>query len=171
MDRSIRPHGKALICAEDVEIVVKSALFIQDQIKDSTMAGGHGGRRKGAGRTPGSGWKPKVSAMRAETVKKMHKIVASDKDPLSVVVGFVLDEALDVQTRMSAASICLPYLFPRLSQTQVDARHIVTTVDATHVLEKLNERLERLGKSEPASPPMIEVRPEPEDDDGAGGNP
>jgi len=131
------------------------------------MADGRGGRRPGAGRPTGSAWKPKVSAMRAETVQKMHRIVASERDPLSVIVGFVLDEELDVNTRMNAASIVLPYLFPRLSASTVDTKHTVTHVDAGALLDRLDQRIEKLRAPEPT---LIEAQPD-DDADGAGDEP
>lgn len=131
------------------------------------MADGRGGRRTGAGRPNGSAWKPKVSAMRAETVQKMHAIIAREDDPLSVVVGFVLDPNLDVNTRMSAASIALPYLFPKLSASTVDSRTTITHVDAGALLERLDERIAKLQHS--AAPQLIEAQPDDEGDAGAGG--
>ena len=56
---------------------------------------GHGGRRAGAGRPAGSGWKPAVSEMREETIQRMKSIVGSDRDPLTVVVDMVLNDDLD----------------------------------------------------------------------------
>ena len=108
------------------------------------MAHGHGGRRAGAGRPAGSGWKPAVSALRTETIEKMQAIVGSDRDPLSVVVDWVLDDTLDIQTRLSAAHICLPFLYPRLSSTSVDARNLTVHVDSRAALERLTSRIERL---------------------------
>lgn len=113
------------------------------------MAGGHGGRRTGAGRPTGSGWHPKVRQMREETIVKMAEIVRGDRDPLTVMVDFALDETLDVPTRMSAASIVLPYLYPRLSATRVDARVTSVNVDAAMVMEKLNARIEKLAQDRP----------------------
>jgi hypothetical protein len=107
---------------------------------------GRGGRRAGAGRPPGSGWKPAVSAMREETIERMKSIVGSDRDPLSVVVDMVLNDDLDVQTRLGAASIALPFLYPRLSATTVDARSTVVKIDGNALIEKLNARLERLAE-------------------------
>lgn len=99
--------------------------------------------------------------MREEAIEKMHAIVEAADDPLSVLVGFVLDENLGVQTRMSAAAICLPYLYPRLSATTVDARVTNISVDAAAVIEKLNARLERIASpgsagtvDHPQQPPM-----------------
>jgi hypothetical protein len=119
------------------------------------MANGHGGRRPGAGKPSGAAWKPRVREMREHTVQKLNRIVASEKDPLSVLIGFVGDENLDVNTRMNAASICLPYLFPRLSAMTVDSKSTVTHVDGAALLEKLNNRIERMGSSAP--PRMIEA--------------
>ena len=73
--------------------------------------------------------KPTVSAMREETIERMKSIVGSDRDPLSVVVDMVLNDDLDVQTRLGAASIALPFLYPRLSETTVDARSTVVKID------------------------------------------
>jgi hypothetical protein len=105
---------------------------------------GHGGKRAGAGRPAGSGWLPATREMREETVQRMKSIVGSDSDPLTVVIDMVLDDHLDVQTRLGAASIALPYLYPRLSATTVDARSTVVKIDGNALIEKLNARLERL---------------------------
>jgi hypothetical protein len=88
--------------------------------------------------------------MRVTSMNKMHRIVSAERDPLSVVVGFVLDDGMDINTRLTAASICLPYLFPKLSASTVDAKHTITTVDGNALLEKLNDRIERLRAPEPA---------------------
>jgi len=131
------------------------------------MAGAHGGRRPGAGRSSGAAWKPKVVAPTVETVTRMRTLVAAERDPLNVVINFVLDESLDVPTRLTAAQTCLPYLYPRLSQATVDAKHTVTHVDAGQLLEKLNDRIERMASATPA---LIEAVPA-DDGDGAGDAP
>jgi hypothetical protein len=82
--------------------------------------------------------------MRVETIEKMRALVTSDRDILSEVVSWALDDALDMQLRLSAASIALPYLFPRLSASQVDARHVVTTVDSAALLDRIAQRIEAL---------------------------
>jgi hypothetical protein len=79
------------------------------------MAGGHGGRRAGAGRPSGSGWKPHVASLRVAAVEQMQEIVGSDRDPLAVVIAMACDMTLDKQTRLGAAAIALPYLYPRLA--------------------------------------------------------
>lgn len=127
------------------------------------MANGHGGRRKGAGRPAGTGWKPRVATLRKDTVEKMQQIIASDADPLTVVAGWVVNEGLSMETRLSAAAVCLPFLYPKLSASTVDARVTTTTVDATRLIERLNERLERLA-AEPV--PVIDAKPaEPDEGD------
>jgi hypothetical protein len=122
----------------------------------------HGGRRNGAGRPAGSGWKPetkiirpKITALRAETVAKQAAIIGGETDPLTVVSNMVLDPSLDVGTRLSAAAVCLPYLYPRLSASQIDARVTTTKVDSADLLRRLDERLTRL-----APPNTIDARVE-----------
>src|SRR3954468_21061522 len=131
------------------------------------MAGTHGGRREGAGRPPGDAWKPKVVAPRVETITRMRSLVAAERDPLNVVINFVLDESLDVPTRLTAAQTCLPYIYPRLSQATVDSKHTVTHVDGAALLERISERIEKLGAS---TPRMIEpvIEAELDADAGAG---
>src|SRR3954465_2065038 len=102
----------------------------------SKMANGHGGRRLGAGKPSGARYRPRVAEMREQTVSRLNRIVASEKDPLSVLVGFVGDENLDTGTRMNAAAICLPYLYPKLSEMRIDSKTTVTTVDGNALLER-----------------------------------
>jgi hypothetical protein len=139
------------------------------------MADGRGGRRLGAGRPSGNAWKPRLTAMREQTVQKLNRIVASENDPLSVLIGFVSDENLDVGTRMNAAAIALPYLFPKLSEMRIDSKTTVTTVDGNALLERISERIEKLGASTPRMiEPVIEVVADNADvdaGDGAGDEP
>jgi hypothetical protein len=107
---------------------------------------GRGGRRAGAGRPPGSGWKPTVAAMREETIAQMRSIVGSDTDPLMMVVNMALDANLDAQTRLGAASIALPFLYPRLSATQVDARTTVVKIDGAALMDRITARLEHIAE-------------------------
>jgi hypothetical protein len=117
---------------------------------------GSGGRREGAGRPPGTAWRPTVRALRVETIQQMQAIVEADRNPLTVLADWVLDETQDVQVRLSAASIVLPYLFPKLSQTTVDSRHTIVKVDSQALLDRLSARIERL-----ASPAAIDIAAEP----------
>src|SRR4051795_262613 len=118
------------------------------------MANGHGARRLGAGKPSDAHWKPRVREMREHTVQKINRIVASEKDPLSVLIGFVGDENLDVGTRMNAASIALPYLFPKLSEMRIDSKTTITSVDGNALMERIAEKIERMASSAP--PRMIE---------------
>ena len=87
-----------------------------------------------------------------------------------MMVGFVLDPSLDVSTRMTAAGIALPYLFPKLSASTVDSRSTVVNVDAAAVMDRLTERLARLAL--PEEPVTLDAVPEVvlvADDDGEDG--
>lgn len=124
------------------------------------MSGQHGGRRPGAGRPPGTAWRASVSAMRTETIEKMRQIVASDHDPLSEVVSWIFDDRLDIQIRLGAASVALPFLYPRLSATTVDARHSVVKIDSNELLGRIADRIARLAS--PASGTIEATVTEPE---------
>lgn len=65
-------------------------LYIQRQITERLMANGMGGRRAGAGRPPGSRWKPVVTELRAVAVERRSAIAASDRDPLNFLIATVL---------------------------------------------------------------------------------
>src|SRR5690349_13426269 len=123
------------------------------------MANGHGGRRQGAGKPSSTRWKPRVLEMRADTVHKMHKLIAGERDPLTVLVNFACDDDLDVNTRMNAAAIALPYLFPKLSEMRIDSKTTITSVDGNALMKRIAEKIERLGSSVPPRmlEPVIEV--------------
>jgi hypothetical protein len=71
---------------------------------------------------------------------------------------------------MNAAAICLPYLFPKLSEMRIDSKSTVTHVDAGQLLDKLNERIEKLSTSPPRMiEPVIDAEPDAADEGGAGG--
>ena len=118
-----------------------------------------GGKRVGAGRKPGSGWNEKVKAFRSDVVTKQHAIVESPNDPLSTVASWILDPALEMEFRLSAANVALPYLYPRLSASSVDARVSVATVDSTDLLKRLDERLARLAQPQHVEPLTIDQPP------------
>lgn len=94
-----------------------------------------------------------MAAFRADTVEKMAAIVGREDDPLSVIAQMVVDPTLDIGTRLSAANTCLPFLYPRLSASQVDARHTVTKVDAGELLRRIDDRVARIAS---AKVPVIE---------------
>jgi hypothetical protein len=58
-----------------------------------------------------------VTELRAAAAEKLATVIGSASDPLSVVIDAACDETLDIGTRLGAASIALPYLYPRLSAT------------------------------------------------------
>jgi hypothetical protein len=84
----------------------------------------------------------------------MTAIVGNDDDPLTVVASWVVDPNLEMGFRLSAANTCLPFLYPRLSASQVNANIAVTKVDASDLLRRLDERLARL-----AQPVTIDASP------------
>ena len=102
-----------------------------------------GGRREGAGRPAGSGWLPAVGAMRASAAERLTSIVGSSRDPLEVAIDIASDTTLDPQLRLGAASIAIPFLYPKLSSTTVAANHTVTRVDTAEVLQRIEERISR----------------------------
>jgi hypothetical protein len=148
-------------------IGVHSVLFIQTEIIGrDTMP--KGGRRAGAGRPSGSGWTSAVSGMRVAAAEQLVSVVGSETDPLRIVLAIAADPTADVQIRLGAASIALPYLYPRLSATTVNATNTNINVDAASLLDRLDERISRLGKTEP--PPVIEAVPDDDADARAGGD-
>ena len=98
------------------------------------MANGHGGRRSGSGRPHGTGWTSAVAGMRVAAAEQLVSVVGSETDPLSIVLAIAADPATDVQTRLGACSIALPYLYPRLSATTVSATNTNINVDAASLL-------------------------------------
>src|SRR3954471_22497274 len=133
------------------------------------MARGHGGRRTGAGRHPGTGWTAAVTQMRSTAAERLTTVVGTSRDPLEIALAIAADETQDTATRLGACSIVLPFIYPKLSATQVDARHTTVNIDAGALLDRLDERIEKLRAPEPT--PLIEAQPDGADGDGAGGDP
>src|SRR3954468_9000660 len=125
-----------------------------------------GGRREGAGRPAGSGWRPAVTEMRVAAAEQLVSVVGTERDPLSIVLAIAADPATDVQTRLGACSIALPYLYPRLSATTVSATNTNITVDAGALLDRLDDRISRLQSGD--TPQLIEAQGDDADDAGAG---
>ena len=98
------------------------------------MAGGHGGKRPGAGRKAGSISK-RTQRFRAE-------VAESGKTMLEYVVGVARDETVDPERRDKMAIAALPYLHPRLQV--VDAR-VVAEVTTTALTDE--QRVERARKA------------------------
>jgi hypothetical protein len=101
--------------------------------------------------------------LRQDAFEKMGAIVKSDDDPLTAVAGWVVNCDLDLNFRLAAANAALPFLYPRLSASQVHQNVNVTKLDASDLLQRLDERLAKL-----AAPPTLEAvadeRPLPLDD-------
>ena len=83
----------------------------------------------------------------------MRSIVGGDQDPLVFVCELAADPHQDPQLRLSAASIALPYLYPRLSSTTVAATHTTVKVDSAELVERLSQKFARL------APQTIDVEP------------
>src|SRR5690242_21925120 len=109
------------------------------------MSGGHGGRRSGAGRPPGTGWRPAVAAMRTTAAERLTTVVGSSRDPLEICLDIAANGGEDTQTRLQACAIALPFLYPKLSASQVDARPTTVNDDAGQLLDRLGARVEEVG--------------------------
>lgn len=120
------------------------------------MAGGHGGKREGSGRKAGAAWRPEARALRAEAREKLAAIVGSSRDPLEFVCALATDPEQDVALRLSAASIALPYLHPRLSAMASVTAKVPDGADPQAVLDTVLNRIARL-----APPPTIDAECEP----------
>lgn len=103
-----------------------------------------GGRRAGAGRKAGSGWHPESRTIRAEARAKIVALVGSSRDPLEFVCNLACDPEQDVELRLSAASIALPYLHPRLSAMATVTSKAPDGADPQQVLETVLQRIARL---------------------------
>lgn len=116
------------------------------------MAGGHGGKRAGAGRPSGSAWKSPTRFLRAEARAKLAEIVGSPSDPLNFVCLLATDPEQDPALRLSAAAIALPYLHPRLSAVASVSAKVADAADPRETVTTILQRLERM-----RSPAQIEA--------------
>jgi hypothetical protein len=107
--------------------------------------------------------------MRTTAAERLTTIVGGSRDPLEICLDIAANGGEDTQIRLQACAIALPFLYPRLSATQVDARHTTVNVDAGQLLDRLDERIAKL-QSAPA-PQLIEAVPADDADGGAGGEP
>ena len=82
------------------------------------------------------------------------EIIGTPRDPLGFLIDVAADADQDVQIRMSAASITLPFLYPKLSAATVQSHVTTTKVDAKALLEMLNKRIDRYASAET---PLIEA--------------
>jgi|SRR3954452_3620318 hypothetical protein len=133
------------------------------------MAERHGGRRPGAGRRPGTNWKPPVTEMRESAARHLTAVEGTTRDPLQICLNIAADETQNVQIRLGAAAIVMPFLYPKLSAAQVDTRTTNINIDAGQLLDRLDERIAKLQPG--AVPQLIEAEPEGDEPDGAGGAP
>lgn len=108
------------------------------------MAGGHGGKREGAGRPAGASWKTPTRALRAEARAKLAELVGSERDPLTFVCLLATDPEQDPKLRLSAAEIALPYLHPRLSAIASVTARVPDGGDPRDVVTSVLERLDRM---------------------------
>jgi hypothetical protein len=108
-----------------------------------------------------------VTQMRATAAERLTTVVGTSRDPLEIALGIAADETQDTATRLGACSIVLPFIYPRLSATQVAATTTNISVDANALLDRLDERIERLRA--PEQPQLIEA--DDADDGGAGDEP
>ncbi|MGH7156014.1 MAG: hypothetical protein ACREF3_18970 [Acetobacteraceae bacterium] len=116
---------------------------------------GHGGRRLGAGRKRGSAWKPVTQALRTAVRNKVISLVEADASPLEFLDNVIRDESIDLQTRMQACGLLLPYIAPRQSAVLV-AHAAAPRHDAYELLATLESRLARLTS---LAGPVIEAAP------------
>jgi hypothetical protein len=103
-----------------------------------------GGAREGAGRKPGSGWKPTVATWRESAAAHAAEIVGTNRDPLLFMIDKVFDDSLDPQLRYNYAKEAAKYLHPTLSASQVNAQHVVIRADSAELLGRLSDRIAKL---------------------------
>ena len=117
------------------------------------MAGGHGGKRAGAGRKAGANWGKGSAAyaIRESAREEMVRVVGTESDPLRFVIGLVGNPELDLSVRMEAARTALPYLMPRLSAVAT----ATTRIEAKTPQQALAALLAKLGG--PAALPTVET--------------
>ena len=115
------------------------------------MAGGHGGRRGGAGRKPGGGISP-VKTLRSEARALLADIIGTDRDPLMVAIDIAADTSKPDPLRLEAALGAARYLHPTLSAQAIAT--VQTAPDQNRLIAGLVERLDRIAAPSPA--PTIE---------------
>ena len=112
----------------------------------------HGGRRPGAGRPKGS---TKLGKLASPDLRQMARVWSTEvlgswKDPLGLLISIAADEKHPLATRMNAATIAVPYLYPKLSAATVETHATVTRVDGRDLIDQLEARLAR-------SAPLLEA--------------
>jgi hypothetical protein len=107
------------------------------------MAGGHGGKRPGAGRKPGLLWRGTAAVSEASRVQ--IEVLERDHgaDPRGFLAGVMNDSEIDLPTRMNAAATLMPYIYPRLSAQAVVSTRVEAT-DPGALIQTINNRLARI---------------------------
>jgi hypothetical protein len=106
------------------------------------LAGGHGGKRAGAGCKAGVAHPAR--ALRAEARAKLSQLVGSAADPLEFVCKLACDPAQTVDLRLEAARTALPYLHPRLSAMASVSATMPKGTDPAQLLETVLGRIARI---------------------------
>jgi hypothetical protein len=109
------------------------------------LAGGHGGKRTGAGCKAGVAHPTR--ALRAEARAKLSQLVGSAADPLEFVCKLACDPAQTVDLRLEAARTALPYLHPRLSAMASVSGTMPKGTDPAQLLENMLGRIARITSS------------------------
>lgn len=110
------------------------------------MAGGHGGRRTGSGRTPGAHVHA-AKALRTEARALLAEIVGTDRDPLMVAIAIAADESKSDALRLEAALGCCKYLHPALSAAAI--AHVPASPSTERIVAELTARLGRMAPAVP----------------------
>lgn len=88
---------------------------------------GHGGRRAGAGRKPGSATK--------KTREIAEAALESGQSPLEYLLSIMRDQAADEGKRIDCAKAAAPYIHPRLSSVEANVKASVSVGDMLDELD------------------------------------
>ena len=107
-----------------------------------------GGKRPGAGRPKGT-YRSCGRRMTSTTdLREMARIwstevIGTAKDPLGLLISVAADANTKhpLATRVNAASLAVPYLYPKLSAAVVESHTTVTRVDGRDLLDQLEARI------------------------------
>lgn len=88
---------------------------------------GHGGRRAGAGRKPGSATK--------KTREIAEAALESGQSPLEYLLSIMRDPMADEDKRIDCAKAAAPYIHPRLSSVEANVKASVSVGDMLDELD------------------------------------
>lgn len=88
---------------------------------------GHGGRRVGAGRKPGSATK--------KTREIAEAALESGQSPLEYLLSIMRDPRADEDKRIDCAKAAAPYIHPRLSSVEANVKASVSVGDMLDELD------------------------------------